>query len=79
MQDFGEYLRAYRAYVSSDLWRKALVGALVWLAGMLAPLWVKAFVLLPNWLAIPWMIGWALLGYIFAPYGMWKHQRTQTR
>jgi hypothetical protein len=29
----------------------------------------------PNWVAITWMIGWALLGYIFAPYGMWKAQR----
>jgi hypothetical protein len=31
----------------------------------------------PSWVAITWMIGWAFLGYIFAPYGMWKHQRTQ--
>ncbi len=78
MRDFGEYLRAYRAYVSANLgWRKALLGALVWLAGMFAPLWAKAFVQLPNWAAITWMIGWALLGYIFAPYGMWKHHRTQ--
>jgi hypothetical protein len=23
------------------------------------------------------MIVWALLGYIFAPYGMWKHHRAQ--
>ena len=30
-----------------------------------------------NWVAITWMIAWALLGYIFAPYGMWKHHRTQ--
>ena len=78
MRDFGEYLRAYRAYVSANLgWRKALMGALVWLAGMFAPLWAKALVQLPNWVAITWMIGWALLGYIFAPYGMWKHHRTQ--
>jgi hypothetical protein len=28
-------------------------------------------------MAVTWMIGWALLGYIFAPYGMWKHHRTQ--
>jgi hypothetical protein len=27
----------------------------------------------PTGGAITWMIGWALLGYIFAPYGMWKH------
>jgi hypothetical protein len=79
MRDFGDYLRAYRAYVSASLgWRKALMGALVWLAGMFAPLWTKTFVQLPNWVAITWMIGWALLGYIFAPYGMWKHHRSQT-
>jgi hypothetical protein len=55
MRDFGEYLRAYRAYVLANLgWRKALMGALVWLAGMFAPLWAKAFVQLPNWVAITW-------------------------
>jgi hypothetical protein len=78
MRDFGEYLRAYWAYVSTNLgWGKALMAALVWLAGMVAPLWAKTLVQLPNWLAITWMMGWALLGYIFAPYGMWKHHRTQ--
>ena len=78
MRDFGEYLRAYRAYVSANLgWGKALTVALVWLAGMFAPLAAKTLVELPNWLAITWMIGWALLGYIFAPYGMWKHHRAE--
>ena len=78
MLDFGEYLRAYRAYVSTNLgWRKAIIAALVWLAGMFAPLWAKTLVQVPNWMTITWMIGWALLGYIFAPYGMWKHHRTQ--
>ncbi|HMF23437.1 MAG TPA: hypothetical protein VKG24_15095 [Pseudolabrys sp.] len=78
MRDFSEYLRAYLAYVSTNLgWRKALMAAFVWLAGMFAPLWAKALVQLPNWLAITWMIGWAVLGYIFAPYGMWKHHRAQ--
>lgn len=78
MQDFAAYLRAYRAYVSSNLgWGKALMVALVWLAGMFAPLVAKTLVELPNWLAISWMIGWALVGYIFAPYGMWKHHRAQ--
>jgi hypothetical protein len=33
---------------------------------------------LPEWAAITWMISWASLGYIFAPYGMWKHHRAQT-
>jgi hypothetical protein len=78
MRDFGEYLRAYRAYVLANLgWRKALMGALVWLAGMIAPLWAKTGVPLPYWVPTTWMIGWAFLGYIFAPYGMWKHHRTQ--
>src|SRR4051812_541969 len=67
MRDFGEYLRAYRAYVSANLgWRKALMGAFAWLAGMFAPLWTKALVQLPTWLSVTWMIGWALLSYIFA-------------
>jgi hypothetical protein len=44
---------------------------------MFAPLWAKAFVQLPAWVAITWMICWALLGYVSAPYGMWKHHRTQ--
>ena len=78
MRDFGEYLRAYRAYVSTNLgWGKALMVALVWLAGMFVPLAAKALLELPNWVSITWMIVWALLGYIFAPYGMWKHHRTQ--
>jgi hypothetical protein len=78
MRDVGEYLRAYRAYVSTKLgWGKALALALVWLAGMFAPLWARAFVQLPNWLGITWMLGWWLLSYIFAPYGMWKHHRAQ--
>ena len=76
MRDFGEYLRAYLLYVSTNLgWGKALLVALVWLAGMFAPLGAKTLVQLPNWVAITWMIGWALLGYIFAPYGMWKQHR----
>ena len=76
MRDFGEYLRAYWAYVSTNLgWGKALMVALVWLAGMFAPLGAKALVQLANWVAITWMIGWAVLGYILAPYGLWKAQR----
>jgi hypothetical protein len=76
MRDLGEYLRAYRAYVSTHLgWSKALMLALVWLAGMFAPLAAKTLVELPNSVAISWMIGWAFLSYIFAPYGMWKAQQ----
>jgi hypothetical protein len=79
MRDIGEYLRAYRAYVSANLgWGKALMVALVWIAGMFVPLAARTFVPLPNWLAITWMVGWALLGYVFAPYGMWKHHRAQS-
>jgi hypothetical protein len=78
MRDFGEYLRAYRAYVLANLgWSKALSIALVWLAGMFAPLVAKTLLELPNWVAMTWMIVWAVLGYIFAPYGMWKHHRAQ--
>ena len=79
MRDLGEYLRAYRIYVLANLgWGKALSVALVWLAGMFAPLVAKALFELPNWAAMTWMIIWAALGYIFAPYGMWKHHRAQT-
>ena len=79
MRDVGEYLRAYRAYVAAKLgWRKAFTAALGWLAGMFAPLIARTFVEFPTWLAVTWMIGWSLLGYIFAPYGMWKHSRAQT-
>jgi hypothetical protein len=78
MRDFGQYLRAYRAYVSTNLgWGKALTVALVWLVGMFAPLAAKTMLELPNWVTITWMIGWAVLGCIFAPYGMWKHHRAE--
>jgi hypothetical protein len=78
MQDLGEYLRAYWTYVSTNVgWSKALSFALLWLAGMFVPLGARTLVQLPDWLAITWMVGWALLGYVFAPYGMWKHHRAQ--
>ena len=76
MRDLGHYLRDYRAYVSTRLGRAFLL-ALVWLAGMFAPLGIRTFVELPGWLAISWMLGWALMGYVFAPYGMWKHHHAQ--
>jgi hypothetical protein len=44
---------------------------------MFAPLASKTLLELPNWVAVTWMIVWAFLGYIFAPYGMWKHHRAQ--
>jgi hypothetical protein len=78
MRDFVEYLKAYRAYVAANLgWRKAFSFAFVWIAGMFAPLAAKTLIELPNWLPFTWMISWAFLGYIFAPYGMWKHHRAQ--
>jgi hypothetical protein len=78
MRDLVEYLRAYRAYVAANLgWRKTLAVALVWLAGMFAPLVASTLIELPYWAPISWMIGWACLGYNFAPYGMWKHHRKQ--
>jgi hypothetical protein len=65
MRDIGEYLRAYRTYVSaSHGWAKAIMLALAWIAGMFVPLAARTFVELPNWLAITWMVSWALLGYI---------------
>jgi hypothetical protein len=38
---------------------------------MFAPLGVRAVVTLPEWAAV---VGPAL-GYLFAPYGIWKAQR----
>jgi hypothetical protein len=80
MRDFGEYLRVYWAYLSTGLgWVKALLGGIVWLAGMFAPLGAKALILVyvPTWLVFPWMLTWAILGYVIAPYGLWKHDRAQ--
>ena len=79
MRDMREYLRVYRAYVSASLgWGKALVVVLIWLAGIFAPLGARTFIVeLPHWLAIAWMVGWSLLGYIFTPYGMWRYHRAQ--
>jgi hypothetical protein len=78
MRDLGEYLRVYWAYIRINLgWRKALIVTLLWLTGMFAPLGAKMLVQLPNWIVVTWMIGWALLGYVFAPYGMWKHHRAE--
>jgi hypothetical protein len=44
---------------------------------MFVPLGAKTLVQLPEWAAISWMVGWATLGYIFAPYGMWKQHQAQ--
>ena len=55
---------------------KALGVALLWVAGMFVPAGARTFVQLPDWLAFSWMLGWAVGGYILAPYGMWKQQRS---
>ncbi len=81
MNNLGEYLRAYWVYVSTSLgWGKALLGAFVWFAGMFGPLAAKtiALVQVPSWFMIAWMLVWALVSYVFAPYGMWKHNRAQS-
>jgi hypothetical protein len=79
MRDLGEYLRAYRAYISANVgWWKALIVILTWLSGIFAPLGISTFVFdLPNWIAFTWMVGWSSLGYVFAPYGMWRYHRAQ--
>jgi hypothetical protein len=48
------------------VWGKVLRFARVWLAGMLIPLGLGAFVQLPELFAILWMVSWASLGYVFA-------------
>jgi hypothetical protein len=80
MRDLGEYLRAYRDYVSAGTgWVKALIVGFMWLAGVFAPFGIKTLIFdLPNWLALTWMATWSLLGYVFAPYGMWRYHRAQT-
>jgi len=30
-----------------------------------------------TWIAIAWMVGCALVSYVVAPFGMWRHQRAQ--
>jgi hypothetical protein len=75
ISDLRDYLREYWTHVSRSFGRKALLASVVWLAGMFAPLGIKTLVTLPEWAAMTWMISWAALGYLFAPYGIWKAQR----
>jgi hypothetical protein len=78
MQELCDYMRAYRSYVSASVgWAKALRLVTVWLAAMFLPHGAKTFVQLPEWAAISWMISWAMLGNVFAPYGMWKQSRAE--
>ena len=75
VREFHEYLRAPRAYVSASLgWGRAVMAAFLWLAAALV---LRAIVELPTWIAIAWMVGCALLSYVVAPFGMWRHQRAQ--
>ena len=53
------------------------MAALLWFAAMFAPLGLRAIVEFPTWIAIAWMLGCALLSYVVAPFGMWRHQRAQ--
>jgi len=75
LSDLRDYLREYRRHVSQSFGRKALIASAIWLAGMFAPLGLKTLVAMPEWTAVAWMISWAALGYLFAPYGIWKAQR----
>jgi hypothetical protein len=77
MHDFRDYLRAYWKHVRTRGLIKAAGFVLVWVAGMFVPAGARSFVQLPDWLAYAWMIGWAIGGYVVAPYGMWKHQRAE--
>jgi hypothetical protein len=79
MRDLGEYLRAYKDYVSAGIgWGKALIVVFIWLSGIFAPFGINTLIFdLPNWLALAWMATWSLLGYVFAPYGMWRYHRAQ--
>jgi len=78
MHDFREYMRAYWVYVSTSMGLgKALAIAMMWVAGIFIPLGAKTFLQLPSWLMLGWMAGRALLSYICAPFGMWKHHRAQ--
>lgn len=81
MRDVREYLRAYWAYVRTHGWGRVLGIALVWLAGIFVPLGARTFgqLPIPDWMAISWMAGWGLFGYVFAPYGMWKRHRAEIK
>jgi uncharacterized BrkB/YihY/UPF0761 family membrane protein len=74
LSDLRDYLREYWRHASRSFGRKALMAS-IWFVGMFAPLGLKTIISLPQWAAVTWMIGWAGLGYLFAPFGMWKAQR----
>ena len=74
LSDLRNYLREYCRHASQSLGRKAFMASL-WLVGMFAPLGLKTIVNFPQWAAVTWMISWAALGYLFAPYGLWKAQQ----
>ena len=74
LRDLRDYLREYWGHASQSFGRKALMACL-WFAGMFIPLGLKTIVDLPQWAAVTWMISWAAVGYLFAPFGLWKTQR----
>lgn len=74
LSDLRNYLREYWRHASQSFGRKALMASL-WIVGMFLPLGLKTIVSFPQWAAVTWMISWAALGYLFAPYGLWKTQQ----
>ena len=74
LRDLRDYLREYWGHASQSFGRKVLMACL-WFAGMFIPLGLKTIVELPQRAAVTWMIGWAAVGYLFAPFGLWKTQR----
>ena len=74
LSDLRDYLREYWRHASQSFGRKAFIACL-WFAGMFIPVGLKTVVDLPQWAAVTWMISWAGVGYLFAPFGMWKTQR----
>jgi hypothetical protein len=76
LSDLQNYLQEYWKHVSQSFgWGKALVTSVLWFVGMFAPLSMRTIVTVPEWAAVAWMASWAALGYLFAPYSMWKAQR----
>jgi hypothetical protein len=78
MQDFCEYLRAYWAYLSTNIgWGNALP---TWNGPRwnVVPPGAKTLVRFPDWLAIMWMAGWAMISCVLTPFGMWKHYWEQS-
>ena len=74
LSDLRDYLREYWGHASQSFGRKAFMACL-WFARDVCPLGLKTIVDVPQWAAVTWMISWAAVGYLFAPFGLWKTQR----